>query len=557
MTLWTPVTGLNEWADKKPDARFLVQPREGITTEYSWSDVRESAQRFASYLISSGYQPGSRVAVISRNCAESIISDLGIWMAGCVSVQIYPSLNANTLAYILEHCEAQCLLLGLVDDWPLMCGGVPDGLPIIRFPHAPFEKLKQSYLSWQDVLAQSEPLREPVSRGSDDLARLMYTSGSTGKPKGVMVSFAALAAAKDALREVADAGEQDRLISYLPFAHAFESAYVHNASLSLGCEVFFSEGLESFAADLRRARPTIFHSVPRLWVKFQQAVQQQLPDEQLRAALADPASAQTTSQKVLQQLGLQDVRIALSGSAPLAESVIDWYRALGLELLEGYGMTEDFAYSHITRSGQVRVGYVGSPLAGVQSRIADNGEVQIKSPAQMSGYYRNEEATAAAFSKDGWFKTGDLGEFDEQGRLRLSGRLKEIFKTSKGKYVAPAPIENALGHPLIENLCVVGEGQPKPCVLMVPSQAAIEALGEAFDKAAFEAELRSMIEAANSQLDPHEQLGYGVLVEQPWSIANNLLTPTLKLKRNEIEARYVAHLDDWTQRRAAIIWQQT
>lgn len=556
MTQWTPVTGLNEWADKKPEARFLVQPRDGITTEYSWRDVREMAQRFAGYLIGAGYAPGSRVAVISRNCAESIICDLGIWMAGCVSVQIYPSLNANTLSYILEHCEAQCLLLGQVDDWPLMCAGVPEGLPVIRFPHAPFEKLKQSYLSWQEVLAQSQPLAQAVTRRGDDLARLMYTSGSTGKPKGVMVPFAALSASKDALREVAAASEDDRLISYLPFAHAFESAFVHNASISLGCQVFFSEGLESFAADLRRARPTIFHSVPRLWVKFQQAVQQKLPDAQLRAALADPQSARATSQKVLQQLGLQDVRVALSGSAPLAESVIDWYRALGLELLEGYGMTEDFAYSHITRSGQVRVGYVGSPLAGVQSRIADNGEVQIKSPAQMQGYYRNEEASAGAFTKDGWFKTGDLGEFDEAGRLRLSGRLKEIFKTSKGKYVAPAPIENALGHPLIDNLCVVGEGQPKPCVLMVPSWPAIEALGDDFDKGAFSADLQAMIDGANSQLDPHEQLGYGVLVAEAWSVGNNLLTPTLKLKRNEIEARYAPYLDDWAQRRAAIIWQQ-
>lgn len=554
-TFWTPVTGLNFWAEKKPNARFLIQPRDGVSVEYQWREVQQQARRFANYLLGEGYAPGSCVAVISRNCAESLICDLGIWMAGCVSVQVYPSLNADTLRYILDHCEARCLLLGQVDDWPRMSAGVPEGLPLIRFPGAPFEQLKQHYLSWQDIIdsADAAPVERPTR--PDDLARIIYTSGSTGEPKGVMVPFSALHASRNVLRELADASESDRLISYLPFAHAFESAFIHNSSISLGCELFFSDSVASFPDDLRRASPTIFHSVPRLWLKFQQAVQQQLPDDAFRRGLGGPQRAASMRKQVLEQLGLQDARIALSGSAPLPELVIAWYRDLGLELLEGYGMTEDFAYSHITRPGEVRVGYVGSPLPGVQSRLSASGEVEVNSPAKMAGYYKNAAATAESFTADGWFKTGDLGEFDDRGRLRLKGRVKEIFKTSKGKYVAPAPIESAISHTLVENLCVVGEGQPSPCLLVVPGSEAIEVLGENFDRAHFEKELLAVIDNVNATLDPHQQLAFVVLVAEPWGIANNLLTPTLKLKRNEIEARYAAKLDDWYRLDRRLIWE--
>lgn len=552
---WTPIVGLDFWAQQKPNARFLIQPRDGASIEYSWQEVQRQARCFANYLLNENYAPGTCIAVVSRNCAESLICDLGIWMAGCVSVQVYPSLNAETLRYILEHCEARCLLLGQVDDWSSMKSGVPDGLPLIHFPGAPVEQLQQNYLSWKNILDCTDASHVKSSIRPEDLARIIYTSGSTGKPKGVMIPFSALCAARNILRDIGGADERDRLISYLPFAHAFECNIIHNSSVNLGCEVFFSEGVATFGEDLRRARPTIFHSVPRLWIKFQQAIQQKIPASVMREMLEDPDTAEDFRNNVLGQIGIDCTRVALGGSAPLADSVIHWYRDLGLELLEGYGMSEDFAYSHLSRVGEVRVGYVGSPLPGVQSRLSASGEVEVNSPAKMAGYYKNAAATAESFTADGWFKTGDLGEFDDRGRLRLKGRVKEIFKTSKGKYVAPAPIESAISHPLVENLCVVGEGQPSPCVLVVPGSEAIEALGENFDRTHFEKELLAVIDNVNATLDPHQQLAFVVLVAEPWGIANNLLTPTLKLKRNEIEARYAAKLDDWYRLDRRLIWE--
>lgn len=555
--LWTPVSALINWADQQPNRRFLIQPRDGSVYETTWAEACAQAKQLASYLHGCAYPKGSRIAIISRNCAESLITDLAVWMAGHVSVQIYPSLNSDTLSFILEHCQARCLFLGAVESWDSMQSGVPSDLPLICFASAPLEKLAQGYLRWDELLANNPQITTINQPAADDLARLIYTSGSTGKPKGVMVPFAALAAAKDVLRDIADASKEDRLISYLPFAHAFESAFIHNASLSLGCELYFSEGLETFNADLRRANPTIFHSVPRLWVKFQQLVQQKFSATSLQTLLASPDTAAETRRQILEQLGLQDTRVAVSGSAPLAASVIEWYRALGLELIEGYGMTEDFAYSHMSQRGDAKVGYVGKPLLGVESRLSDEGEIQIKSPGRMLGYYLNEQASAEAFTEDGWFCTGDLGEFDDGGSLRISGRLKELFKTSKGKYVAPAPIENRMQHPLIENLCVTGANQPQPCVLLVLNSAAIKEIDrkDGFDRASFEKEIIKLLELTNAQLDPHEHLAFAVLLHEPWTIANNMLTPTLKIKRNIIEGRYADQFDAWYDQRKNIIWE--
>lgn len=447
---WTPVTGLLHWEAEQPDKIYMNQPDQGEVASYTWSQTADQVRRMAAYLQSLNLEPGSRIALISRNCAHFVMADLAIWMAGHVSLPIYPSLNAETVRYILDHSGAKLLFLGPVDDWPMMRPGVPDTMQCISFPGAEAETGLVNSQAWDEVIASQEPTSQVVPREADELARLMYTSGSTGQPKGVMVSFGGMASGAKMLTALVEMTPADRQLSYLPLAHAFESAVVLATSLHCGYEVFFSEGLATFVDDLKRARPTLFHSVPRLWVKFQQAVQAKLPPEKLTELLSNPATAEGTRQQVLSNLGLQDCRLALTGSAPLAPSIQQWYRDLGLELLEGYGMTEDFANSHLSRPGRARVGYVGEPNSGVERRIDETGEVQIKSPSRMLGYYREPEKTAESFTEDGWFKTGDLGEVDEQGRLKITGRLKELFKTSKGKYVAPAPIENRMGHPLIE-----------------------------------------------------------------------------------------------------------
>lgn len=553
---WTPVNGLLHFAQVQPDKIYMNQPSNGEVTSYTWAQTADQVRRMAGYLTSLDLPPGSRIGLVSRNCAHVIMADLAIWMAGHVSLPIYPSLNADTLAYIAEHSEVRLLFLGPLDNWPSMQPGVPHDLAIVRLPGAAELDADSKVKTWDDLVSVSSPLGKPVERGQEDMARLMYTSGSTGRPKGVMVPFRAMSVCSDLLSTVVEVGPEDRQLSYLPLAHAFESGVVLVSSLRFGYELFFSEGLHTFVADLQRARPTLFHSVPRLWVKFQQAVAAKMPADKLDALLADEATAEATRKQVLTTLGLQDCRIAITGSAPLAPSIQQWYRDLGLELLEGYGMTEDFIYSHISHPGRARIGYVGEANPGVGRRIASNGEIQINSPARMLGYYKEPQKTADAFTDDGWFRTGDLGEVDEQGRLRITGRLKELFKTSKGKYVAPAPIENRMGHALIEVACVSGANQPQPFALLLPSEVASERL-RAGDRSDVECAISDLLGQVNRMLDPHEELAFAVVVKDPWTIENGMLTPTMKIKRNVIEEHYASRIEGWYARDAKVIFEST
>src|SRR5690606_24909900 len=208
--------------------------------------------------------------------------------------------------------------------------------------------------------------------------------------------------------------------------------------------VFFSESIGAFVHDMQRARPTLFISVPRLWLKFQHGVFAKVPEKRLSLLLKIPILSHFVKKKVLRGLGLDACRFAGSGSAPIPEELLTWYHDLGLELLEGYGMSENFCYSHISAPGRARVGYVGEPYPEVEQRINELGEIEVKSPGNMLGYFKAPEKTAETITPDGFLKTGDIGEIDAEGRLKITGRVKDLFKTSKGKYVAPAPIENRL-----------------------------------------------------------------------------------------------------------------
>jgi long-chain acyl-CoA synthetase len=555
---WTPLSGLYEWERKQPDAIYLTQPVGTQVTDYTWAAVGDQVRRIAAHLLSLQLPPGSQIALLSKNCAHWIMADLAIWMAGHVSVPIYPSLNAETVRYILDHSEARLLFLGRLEDWDEMRAGIPaKGLPIIELPGAPSAAgMFENRLPWEDLVGVNKPMAGETRRRPDELATLVYTSGSTGQPKGVMIPFRATAASSAILSTLGPAGAEDRMLSYLPLAHVFEGAAVLASSLRYGCRVYFNDSLATFAADLRRARPTLFHSVPRLWVKFQLGILQRVPQEQLDRLLQDPTTAAATRKQVLEQLGLQDVRVAVTGSAPLPPSVLRWYRDLGLELLEGYGMSEDFSYSHLSLPGRSRLGYVGHAQPGVDRRIADDGEIQIKSPARMLGYFKEPEKTAEAFTEDGYFKTGDMGEVDVDGRLKITGRVKELFKTSKGKYVAPAPIENKLvNHPKIEVACVTGAGQPQPIGLVMLNADAEKALRQEADRSALEGELEALLANVNDTLDPHEQLDFVVVVKEQWTIANGFLTPTMKIKRSVVEKRYEPQIESWAKAKRAVIWE--
>ncbi|MBE2249124.1 MAG: AMP-binding protein [Myxococcus sp.] len=551
MTIKTQLESLYDFEKNRRDARWLIQPMGGgALKEYSFGEAMGEARRLASYFKSLNLPEKSNIALFSKNTAWWLITDIAIWMAGHVSVPLYPTLTAETIGQILDHSGARLIVIGKLDGFAAMEPGIPAALPRVLTPLAPDTRGEK----WADVMAKHQPMAESPVRPRDDLATVIYTSGTTGVPKGVMHTFATMIASKGFMDQL-QVTQDDRMLSYLPLSHVFERTLVETGTFGLGYQVFFAESLETFVKDLQRARPTLFVSVPRLWLKFQAGVLDKMPPKKLDLLLSIPIVSGVVKKKILTGLGLDAVRFAGSGSAPIPGSVIEWYRRLGLELLEGYGMTENFSYSHMTRPGKVKVGSVGEAQPGVEHRIGEGGEVLVKSPCNTTGYYKQPELTKELFTEDGFVKTGDQGEIDAEGNLKITGRVKELFKTSKGKYVAPAPIENKLlTNSDLEQAMVAGANQGQPFALAVLSLKARNRLSVAEGRAQLEAELKKHLDDINARLDSHEQLETLVLVTDEWTAENGLLTPTLKLKRAAIEKKYGPQVDVWYRAKTQVLW---
>ncbi|MGE8188430.1 AMP-binding protein [Pseudomonas sp. NPDC086278] len=546
-----PLDVFYEREARHPRQRFLVQPVGGGQVEtLTWEDVGHQARCAAHWLRARELPQGSHIALISKNCAHWIVADLAIWMAGHVSVPLYPNLTAESVAQVLDHSEAALAFIGKLDDWPAMSRGVRPELPTISLPLHPPGTFA---FSWAD-LQTSSPIQDSPKPSAEQLATIIYTSGTTGLPKGVMHSFGNLGFATTRGTQLFGLNESDRLLSYLPLCHVAERMFVEMASIYTGQTVFFAESLDTFLTDLQRARPTAMFGVPRIWTKFQMGVYSKIPAKRLDFLLGLPFIGKRVGHKVLAGLGLDALRVALSGAAPVPQSLLLWYRKLGLDVLEVYGMTESCGYSHIGRPGDDKPGWIGKPCPEVEVRIDESGEVLVRSGATMLGYFKEPGKTAEAITGDGFLRTGDKGEQDAEGNLRLTGRLKEIFKTSKGKYVAPAPIENRLAvHSRIEQVCVVGDGLSAPLGLCVLSAAGQQDVGAA--RAGLHSSLEKLLEEVNGALDKHERLRRLVVVKDSWAVENGFLTPTLKIKRNVIEAAYGARFEEWSERSESVLWQ--
>jgi long-chain acyl-CoA synthetase len=546
---------LYHWERTAPERVALTQPvGGGNVKEFTWSEVMDQTRRMAAHLQGLGYEPGVRIGILAKNAAHWMMADFAIWMAGYVSVPLYPTLAAGTIRQILEHSEAKLLFVGKLDGWEEMKPGVPSGLPCIRLPMS----AASDGPSWDEIMAHVQPLQGEPVRGGDDLATIMYTSGTTGMPKGVMHCFAAFAWSIAAVRKRLRFDADSRVLSYLPLSHVAERTLVEHGMLASGMHVFFAESLETFATDLQRARPTVFFSVPRLWVKFQQGVLAKMPAEKLDRLLSLPIVNRIIRRKVLGALGLDRCEFAAGGAAPMPPDLLRWYARLGLEIIEVYGMTENCGVSHCTLPGKQRPGTVGYPYEGVQSRIDPaNDEIQVRSPGMMLGYYKEPEQTRQAFTDDGWLRTGDKGVLDEEGGLRISGRVKDLFKTSKGKYVTPAPIEDKLVmHAAVEACCVTGANLGQPLGILMLNVEASQRSAAAAERSALEASLSAHLAAVNALLDPHERLDCLVVVTQPWTVESGLITPTFKVRRNRIEDVYASNYERWVVERRTVIWHE-
>jgi long-chain acyl-CoA synthetase len=544
---------LYRWEKEAPHRPFLTQPTESGVREWTWGQAAGEVRRMASFLRAQNWEPGTKVAILSRNCAWWMMADLAVWMAGHVTVPIYPSLKPLSVRQIMEHSGAKGCFVGATDDKAAALDGMPGGIVCVCFPTSQLEDC----LTWDVVVSANHPLAGTPVRPAEDLATIIYTSGTTGTPKGVMHSFANLAYDAKTLAHLIGLTDKERFFSYLPLAHIVERAGLEGTALYLGCRVFFTRGIETFLADLSDARPTIFLSVPRLLLKIQQGVFAKIPRDRLDALLRIPILNRPVKRRILRQLGLSSVQHAASGAAPLPPEILQWYRKLGLNLQEGYGMTETLI-THLPAPGSARVGYVGAAIPGVEARLGENDELQIRSPMNMLGYYRDPEATRAMLTDDGFIRTGDVARLEDDGQLKIIGRVKEQFKTSKGKYVAPAPIESQfMAHPMVEACCLMGAGMPRPFAVLLLSEEARKQSQETAMRASIEASLRDLMDAINAQLDQHEQVSFMAVVYGPWTVGNDAMTPTLKIKRGVLENRYQGFVDDWNRQSRPIVWEMT
>jgi long-subunit acyl-CoA synthetase (AMP-forming) len=522
---------LDHWAATRPHEVYLRQPRAGVYHDFTWRQVQEQARRIAGALRHLRLAPGDKVALLSKNCAEWFVTDLAMMLGGYISVPIYPTANANTIRYVLENSGAKAIFVGKLDDWPGQEAGVGDDIPRLALP---YDTMPAQY-DWQQLLQLGQPVTDYDYPDPGRIMTLIYTSGSTGLPKGVVQTFASLSwAGYTVSRDLAGA-QEDRVVSYLPLAHITERAYIEIASLYTGSVVGFVESPDTFIDDVKRGRPTFFISVPRLWTVFQEKILERVGATKLGLLLRIPFVRDIVKRRIRDGLGLAHARILGCGSAPVAPSLIEWYSRIGMKITEAWGMTENCAYATVQYPfDSAKIGSAGRPGIDCEVKVSDQGELLFRGPGLMTGYYEDPEATAAAFTEDGFFRTGDLCRIDADGYVFITGRVSDNFKTAKGKYVAPVPIEDELAKdPHIELSCVMGSGLPQPIALVQLTEEA-----RSNPREHVRSDLKTTIDAVNSRLEPHSVLDAIVVVSEPWTSENDAMTPSLKLKRHVLEQRF-------------------
>jgi long-subunit acyl-CoA synthetase (AMP-forming) len=523
---------LVEWAEKTPDRIFLHQPVDGALRTYTWAESEDVCRRLASALLGLGLKRGDKVAILAKNSAEWMLADVAISMAGLVSVPIYPTAGVDTISYVLGHSEASAVFVGKLDEPEVAAAAVPRSLPSIAFPY-PIEDCR---LEWQALLDGNEPLESLHEPDPDEPMTILYTSGSTGKPKGVVISYNAYCYTSTVAAATIEVTSDDHLFSYLPLAHITERTCTEGPAIYSGSEVSFTESLKTFQADLKRASPTVFISVPRLWVKFQSGIHAKIPPARLKLLLSIPVVGRLIAKKIRNELGFGNCRSFGSGSAPISPLTLKWYEKLGINIGEGWGMSETTGFACGNTPFEARrIGTIGVPLEGTEMKLSHEGEILLRSPGLFTEYYKQPGLTREVMTEDGFFHTGDKAEWDEALQaFRITGRVKDIFKSAKGKYVTPVPIEASLsGNPLLEQICVMGSGLPAPVAVVVLSEAAVH-----LPRENVEASLKATLIDVNRHLESHERLSHMVVVDDEWTTENGLLTPTLKVKRDILEEKY-------------------
>jgi long-subunit acyl-CoA synthetase (AMP-forming) len=528
MEYFTPLQNLLKNSALHPNKVFLHQPVNRQWLEFTWADVEHQARCIAAGLKNQGYDEGTKIGILSKNCAQWLIADLAIMMAGMISVPIYATAERDTIEYIIKHADIKAIFIGKLDNTDEAEAAIDENILCIAFPYP----TAMGTVQFSEWLTATPPLANIHQPDIEETATIVYTSGSTGLPKGVILTYKNLACVAQCLVKKFNLTDNFRSISYLPLAHIVERSNEY-VGIYVGLEIFFVESLDTFKDDLQYACPTGFVSVPRLWTIFQTNILAKMPQKKLALLLAIPILGSLVAKKIRTALGLHQSQWFMSGSAPIALPLLDWYEKLDIPISEGWGMTETSGASCLNYPcSKESKGTIGKPLPCVEMKLSAEGEILIRGDAVFSEYYLDPQTTQNSFV-DGWFRTGDCAEVNKEGNYKIIGRIKDKFKTSKGKYVAPVPIESLLSSNLdIEQVCVMGAGIKQPVALIVLTSTVNKRDDEVINR------LKLTLKIVNNKLESHQQLDYLIICTEIWSIENKLLTPSMKIKRNIIEDKY-------------------
>ena len=547
MTFTAPLQAFAYWEKNTPNQLMFNQPFMQGPVKMSYHEAGVEIRKMAQALINLDYIPKSKIAILSKNCSHWIMADLAIQMAGHISVPIYPTINADSIAQIMTHSGSKAVIIGKLDNYEIQKPGLKGFIKIGIKAYQIEEKL-----SWEDMVESSKALEVLPEQKAEDLLTIMYTSGTTGSPKGVMHSVGSFTAVTNtAVKAIGLKTKKPRFFSYLPLTHIAERIGIEMFGLYQGGSFNFPLSIETFADDLAATQPDLFFAVPRIWTKFQDSILNTIPQKKLNFLLKIPILNSIIRKKIKKKLGLLDTQAIFTGAAPISISQLIWFERLGIEICQAYGLTEDCILSHFNLPGENKFGSVGKPLGNIQIKFSPEDEILIKSECLMLGYYNEEQMTSEVFTEDGYLKTGDIGEYDHDGYLWITGRIKDQFKTDKGKYISPAPIElEMLKNSDIDQVCIVGTGIPQPIGLVVLSQT-----GKEKEQTPLIESLDQTIKVLNSTLENVAKIKKIVVMKEDWTIDNGLLTPTLKTKRNRVEKIHKDMYKKWFSEEESIIFE--
>ena len=543
-----------KWEQKLQDKPFLKQPFGNLWEEYTWGEVGTMAKKLANGLKSLNLAEKSHIGLVSKNCREWIVADLAISMAGYISVPFFPTLKSNEIEKLLDFGDVDALFVGKLENWEEMKKGVREDMPIISFPHYKDHSTVKEGKKWFDFIDTFDPISENFYPKLSDVWTIIFTSGTTGDPKGVVLTYETLYNTKRITEDgnpfkVEFSGEND-YISYMPLNHIFERVVIEHTAFRFGGTISFVESLETFGQNLNDVQPTAFQGVPRIYSKFQEKILMKMPQKKLNTFLKIPILSWLIKKKLKGALGMSRAKALITGAAAMPLELLDWYKSIGIFITNGYGMTENCATcTNLNPYQPLGRGSVGRPTSGVDLKISEEGEILMKGPFTLSEYYKNEEITNETL-KDGWLHTGDKGRIDEDGFLYITGRIKDMFKTSKGKYIEPGVIEADFGNiSEFSQLCIVGLNCTQPILLAVPSESAIK------DKENVTKKLTKVLEDVNIKLDNYKKVSKIILVKEDWLPENGMTTPTLKIKRAKIDEKFSNQYIEWEKNEKSVIWE--